>query len=95
MLYQESKGRGHAPRPSSEQNNAAVSFFSRCAEILTDAFYQVEATKEALQRNPDYKKYIENLQSTEYFKGELKGSALWNDLENKAAATFVEVRRTE
>lgn len=33
--------------------------------------------------------------SVGYFKGELEGSEFWNELENKAAITFVEVRRTE
>ena len=33
--------------------------------------------------------------SVGYFKGELEGSDLWNEFENRAAATFVEVRRTE
>ena len=33
--------------------------------------------------------------SVGYFKNELDGSKLWNEFENKAAATFVEVRRTE
>ena len=30
-----------------------------------------------------------------YFKGELEGSELWNEFENKAALSFIEVRRTE
>ncbi|KAH9487088.1 Protein ecdysoneless-like protein [Psilocybe cubensis] len=55
----------------------------------------VEATKEALRRNPEYQKYIENLKSANYFKGEIQGSQLWNSLENKAAATYVEVRRVD
>ncbi|KAL0950808.1 hypothetical protein HGRIS_007573 [Hohenbuehelia grisea] len=54
-----------------------------------------QARKEALRRNPDYHKYIENLKSAGYFKGELEGSSLWNELENKAAETFVEVRRAD
>lgn len=33
--------------------------------------------------------------SAGYFKDELRDSELWNELENKAAATYVEVRRTE
>ncbi|KIM48351.1 hypothetical protein M413DRAFT_440079 [Hebeloma cylindrosporum] len=53
------------------------------------------AAKETLQRNPEYQKYIENLKSADYFKGEIQGSELWNSLENKAAAAFVEVRRTD
>jgi hypothetical protein len=38
---------------------------------------------------------MQNLVSAGYFKGELEGSQKWNVLENKAAATFVEVRRKE
>ena len=30
-----------------------------------------------------------------YFKSELEGSELWNEFENKAAITYIEVRRTE
>ncbi|RXW14539.1 hypothetical protein EST38_g11315 [Candolleomyces aberdarensis] len=54
-----------------------------------------EATKDALRNNPEYLTYIENLVSANYFQGEVEGSELWKTLENKAAATFVEVRRTE
>jgi hypothetical protein len=56
---------------------------------------KTEAQKEALRRNPDYIKYIQNLVSANYFKGEIEGSTLWNNLENKAATTFVTVRREE
>ena len=55
----------------------------------------MEANKEALRRDPDYQKYIENLQSANYFQNEIKGSKLWNTLENKAADAFVAIRRTE
>ncbi|KAF8807259.1 SGT1-domain-containing protein [Phlegmacium glaucopus] len=54
-----------------------------------------EANKEALRRNAEYQKYIKNLASVGYFKGELEGSELWNEYENKAAITFLEVRRTD
>ncbi|KDR84832.1 hypothetical protein GALMADRAFT_233248 [Galerina marginata CBS 339.88] len=53
------------------------------------------ANKEALSRDSEYQKYIQNLVSADYFKGEVEGSGLWNTLENKAVATFVEVRRTD
>jgi hypothetical protein len=56
---------------------------------------QAEARKEALRRNPDYVKYIQNLSTANYFKGEREGSQLWSTLEDKAAALFVEVRREE
>jgi hypothetical protein len=48
-----------------------------------------------LRRNSEYQKYIKTLMSVGYFKNELEGSKLWNEFENKAAATFAEVRRTE
>ncbi|THH02483.1 hypothetical protein EW026_g363 [Hermanssonia centrifuga] len=56
---------------------------------------KLEARKEALQRNPDYQKYIENLTSSGYFKGELEGSQLWNELADRAANAFVEARRDD
>ncbi|CCM01639.1 uncharacterized protein FIBRA_03700 [Fibroporia radiculosa] len=54
-----------------------------------------QARLNALKSNLDYVKYIQNLKSSGYFKGELEGSQLWNELEEKAAATFVEVRRED
>ncbi|PPQ69622.1 hypothetical protein CVT25_013705 [Psilocybe cyanescens] len=60
-----------------------------------DANSSAEANKEALGRNPEYQKYIENLLSVNYFKGQVQGSELWNSLENKAAAIFVEVHRVD
>ena len=58
-------------------------------------FFQAEAQKDALRRDPDYEKYIENLRSANYFRGEIQGSQLWSDLESKAASTYVEIRRAE
>ncbi|OCH96667.1 SGT1-domain-containing protein [Obba rivulosa] len=54
-----------------------------------------EARKEALRRNPEYLKYIQNLISSGYFKGELEGSQLWQTLEDKAVAAFIEARRED
>ncbi|KAF8887981.1 SGT1 protein-domain-containing protein [Gymnopilus junonius] len=54
-----------------------------------------EAFKEALRRDPHYEKYIQNLVSAGYFRGEIQGSELWNQLESRAAATYHEVRRTD
>lgn len=56
---------------------------------------QAQARQDALRRNPEYTKYIQNLVSADYFKGELEGSQHWKILEDKAATTFVEVRREE
>ncbi|KAJ3750022.1 SGT1 protein-domain-containing protein [Lentinula detonsa] len=54
-----------------------------------------EAKKDALRRNPEYNKYIENLSAAGYFKGELQGSQLWTHLEDKAAEIFVNTRRDD
>jgi hypothetical protein len=56
---------------------------------------QTDALKEALRRNPEYETYITNLVSADYFKGEVRNSALWNVLEDKAAQVFAETRQTE
>jgi hypothetical protein len=56
---------------------------------------QSEATKDALQRDPDYQKYLKSLISANYFKGELEGSELWTILENRASLVFVQTRRLE
>ncbi|EGO02725.1 hypothetical protein SERLA73DRAFT_70211 [Serpula lacrymans var. lacrymans S7.3] len=50
----------------------------------------VQAQKDASRRNPDYVKYIQSLVSLGYFRGELEGSQLWNELEDKAVANFLE-----
>lgn len=55
-------------------------------------FIQAE---EALRRNPEYLKYIENLNASHYFQGQVEGSELWKKLETKAAAVFLDVRRPE
>ncbi|KAJ7293224.1 SGT1 protein-domain-containing protein [Mycena rebaudengoi] len=54
-----------------------------------------EAKKDALRRNPQYTKYIENLMSVDYFRGEVQGSRLWSTLEDKAAATFLDTLRED
>jgi hypothetical protein len=33
--------------------------------------------------------------SADYFRGEVEGSQLWNTLEDKAAATFLDTQREE
>ncbi|GLB36447.1 putative SGT1-domain-containing protein [Lyophyllum shimeji] len=54
-----------------------------------------EAKKDALRRNPEYIKYIQNLVSADYFRGEIEGSELWRSLESNAADMFVEARRED
>lgn len=72
-----------------------MSYFSHYFDHLLIIRTQIEARKDALRRNPEYKKYIQNLVSSGYFKGEIEGSQLWNSLEDKAAEVFVEARREE
>ncbi|KAJ7169523.1 SGT1 protein-domain-containing protein [Mycena filopes] len=55
----------------------------------------VDAKKDALRRNPQYIKYIQNLMSVDYFRGEIEGSELWGKLEDKAAATFLATQRED
>lgn len=55
----------------------------------------MDATIDALRRDAEYQKYIETLTKTNYFKGEVTDSKRWKDLEEKAAAVFLEVRNTE
>ncbi|KAI0702453.1 SGT1 protein-domain-containing protein [Cytidiella melzeri] len=50
---------------------------------------------EALRHNSDYCKFVDNLRASGYFKGEIQGSRLWTELEDKAAAAFVDVRHTD
>ncbi|KAF8078293.1 SGT1 protein-domain-containing protein [Lyophyllum atratum] len=54
-----------------------------------------DAKKDTLRRYPEYIKYIENLVSADYFRGEIEGSELWSALEGKAADIFVEARRED
>ena len=62
---------------------------------LTPLSDQAQSRIEALQRNPDFRKYVENLQSTGYFREEREGSQLWKTMYDRAAAAFVEARRDE
>ncbi|KAK0465270.1 SGT1 protein-domain-containing protein [Desarmillaria tabescens] len=55
----------------------------------------IAAKKDALRRDPEYVKYIQNLVSAGYFRGEPEGSQLWNSLEDKAAEIFVDVRKQD
>ncbi|KAJ6627283.1 SGT1-domain-containing protein [Mycena sp. CBHHK59/15] len=55
----------------------------------------IQAKKDALRRNSQYIKYIENLISVDYFRGEVEGSQLWSSLEDKAATTFLYTLRED
>ncbi|KAF8640995.1 hypothetical protein AX17_000640 [Amanita inopinata Kibby_2008] len=52
-------------------------------------------TKQALRRDPNYIKYIQNLTAANYFKGEVEGSELWQKLENKAVTAYFDARRED
>lgn len=71
----------------------SASLLSYCPKLICSI--QAEAKKDALRRNPEYIKYIQNLVSADYFKGEMEGSALWKVYETRAADIFVETRREE
>lgn len=58
-------------------------------------YQQIQARKEALRRDQEYVKYIECIQRAGYFRGEIEGSQLWNELEGKALETFLQSRREE
>ncbi|KAJ7456639.1 SGT1 protein-domain-containing protein [Mycena latifolia] len=55
----------------------------------------IQAKKDGLRRNPQYIKYIQNLISVDYFRGEVEGSQLWSKLEDKAAITFLDTLRED
>ncbi|KDQ30495.1 hypothetical protein PLEOSDRAFT_1062522 [Pleurotus ostreatus PC15] len=63
--------------------------------LPTQGLRQVEAYKSTLDGNPAYMKYIDNLKNSSYFRGEAKGSALWKELEKKAADVYVLTFRLE
>ncbi|KAG6820765.1 hypothetical protein H0H93_012029 [Arthromyces matolae] len=65
------------------------------AEVTSASAESAEARKDALRRNPEYLKYIENLRSASYFRDEVEGSELWRTLEDKAAKIFVDVRKED
>ncbi|KAF9229591.1 SGT1-domain-containing protein [Gyrodon lividus] len=55
----------------------------------------VEALKDTLRRSPDYKAYLTRLVTAGYFRNEVEGSQLWNELENKAANAYIDIRRED
>ncbi|KAF8587285.1 SGT1-domain-containing protein [Ramaria rubella] len=55
----------------------------------------VKAHKEALSRDPEYIKYIKNLRKAEFFKGEIEGSAVYQDRENLAVAKYIYARQVD
>lgn len=94
MLYQETKNR-HTASDSLEGglSVSSVAYVRRYSDSYGDD--QAESRYEALERNPDFRKFIENLTASGYFKEELRGSQLWKTLYEKAATAFIEARREE
>ncbi|KAJ3531640.1 hypothetical protein NM688_g7544 [Phlebia brevispora] len=61
----------------------------------SDSQLSVESRYEALQRNPDFRKFIDNLSASGFFRSELEGSQLWKSLYEKAVAAFIEARHDD
>ncbi|KAI0307939.1 SGT1 protein-domain-containing protein [Multifurca ochricompacta] len=55
----------------------------------------VQARRDAVQRDPEYAKYIKCIQVAGYFRDEIEGSRLWNELENKALVVFLQSQRED
>jgi hypothetical protein len=55
----------------------------------------VQAQKDALQRDPEFIKYVNGIRAAGYFRGEMEGSQLWDALESKALIVFLQSRREE
>ncbi|KAG2077012.1 SGT1-domain-containing protein [Suillus decipiens] len=75
-----------------QESKSRTKITSKTSEVPDPS---TEARKEALRRSSDYKAYITNLISTGYFRGEVEDSQLWNELENKAADAFIQVRQED
>lgn len=75
-----------------QESKSRTDIASKTGDVLKSS---TAARKEALHRTSDYKAYITNLVSTGYFRGEVEGSQLWNELENKAADMFIQVRQED
>ncbi|KAL0578022.1 hypothetical protein V5O48_003972 [Marasmius crinis-equi] len=54
-----------------------------------------DSVKEHLEMNADYQKYLQNLTSLNYFRGEMKGSLLWKELEDKAISVFLSSQKQD
>ncbi|KIM67044.1 hypothetical protein SCLCIDRAFT_1210513 [Scleroderma citrinum Foug A] len=69
---------------------------NRATIALNQASSSPEARKDAFRLTAGYKSYISKLTSTGYFRNEIEGSKLWNDLEDKASEVYIEaVRESE
>jgi hypothetical protein len=96
MLYQEGGASRDKSNTSLADLNSAVSVrWVRISYKCWKIYQQIQARKEALQRDQEYVKYIESIQGAGYFRGEIEGSQLWNELESRALETFLSSRREE
>ncbi|KAJ7129973.1 SGT1 protein-domain-containing protein [Mycena crocata] len=75
-----------------QESKGKIDLASNSSDALQSS---VEAKKDALRRSPEYIKYIQNLISVDYFRGEIEGSQLWSKLEDKANATFLAALRED
>ncbi|KAJ7275372.1 SGT1 protein-domain-containing protein [Mycena haematopus] len=75
-----------------QESKGKINHSSSSSDALQSS---AQAKKDALRRNPQYMKYIQNLVSIDYFRGEIEGSQLWNMLEDKAAETFLATQRED
>ncbi|KAF9498063.1 SGT1-domain-containing protein [Pleurotus eryngii] len=69
--------------------------YQETKKILPFDNSSVEAYKSELNGSGAYKKYIDNLKNSTYFRGEAEGSVLWKELEKKAADIYVMTLRVE
>ncbi|KAN0125412.1 SGT1 domain containing protein [Lactarius tabidus] len=53
------------------------------------------AQKDALQRDPEFIKYVNGIRTAGYFRGEMEGSQLWDALESKALTVFLQSRQED
>ncbi|KAK2462036.1 hypothetical protein APHAL10511_006499 [Amanita phalloides] len=64
-------------------------------ETAETAKSAADASKDALRRDPHYINYLQNLAETNYFRGEIQGSELWQTLEDNAVAAYINARRED
>jgi len=94
MLFQESKNRATiALNQTSSSVSSLHQYPQPSDEGYSDYLFKSAARKDAFRLTPGYKSYISNLVSTGYFRNEIEGSKLWNDLEVKASEVYVEAVR--
>jgi hypothetical protein len=95
MLFQEGRSREEISNVVFDGSSTAVSILQFKHPTALRETLQVRAQKDALQRDPEFIKYINSIQAAGYFRGEIEGSQLWDALESKALAVFLQSRREE